>query len=308
MLDWQVAAVRRFNRFYTKQIGVLQEHLLSSPYSLTEARVIYELAHAEQSTATRLAAELGLDAGYLSRILSGFEKQGLIERVPSEADGRQSFLSLTPKGQKAFAPLNAGSQREVAAMLEPLSEGEVTRLLEAMRTIEHALSAQTAPKAPYLLRQHRPGDMGWVVRAHGLLYAREYGWNEQFEAFVAKIVADFIERYDPAFERCWIAEQDGANVGSVFVVKKSKHVAQLRMLIVEPKARGLGIGARLVDESTRFAQETGYRKMILWTNDVLHAARHIYEKAGFALAGEQRHHSFGRDLVGQTWELPLTRA
>ena len=301
----RVEAVRRFNRFYTKQIGVLQEHLLKSPFSLAAARVIYELAHHEQTTATELGAELGLDAGYLSRILRGFQKRGLIEKKPSKTDGRQSLLRLTARGQEAFAKLNRDSGTEVGAMLQDLPEESQSRLVAAMHTIEGLLGAQPEHKVPYLLRPHRPGDMGWVVQRHGELYAQEYGWDERFEALVAEIVAKFIRELDPKRERCWIAEKDGGNVGSVFLVEKSRTVAQLRLLLVEPKARGLGIGARLVDECARFARQVGYRKIMLWTNSVLHAARHIYEKAGYRLVHEEPHHSFGQDLVGQTWELEL---
>jgi DNA-binding MarR family transcriptional regulator/GNAT superfamily N-acetyltransferase len=303
--DQRVAAVRRFNRFYTKQIGLLHEGHLASPFSLTAVRVLYELAHREKSTAAELGKELGLDAGYLSRILRGFEKHGLIHRQPSKSDGRQTLLSLTEKGQKAFAPLHARSRDEIGATLGALSPAEQHRVLAAMHTIEDLLGAQPEQKAPYMLRPHQPGDMGWVVHRHGTLYAQEYGWDERFEALVAGIVATFIEDYDPRRERCWIAEKDGEIVGSVFLVKHSKTVAQLRLLLVEPKARGLGIGARLVDECVRFARHAGYRKLTLWTNSVLRAARRIYQAAGFRLVHEESHRSFGHDLVGETWELPL---
>ncbi len=301
----RAAAVRQFNRFYTRQIGVLTQAYLHSPFSLAEARVLYELAHREQATATELGSELGLDAGYLSRILRNFGQRGLVRRQRSEADGRQSVLRLTDKGQSAFATLNSRSQVEIEAMLNRHAAEEQNRLVEAMRTIEGLLGAQPEQKVSYILRPHQPGDMGWVVHRHGVLYAEEYGWNEQFEALVAEIVAKFIQRYDPRRERCWIAEKDGEIVGSVFLVKKSDTVAKLRLLLVEPKARGLGIGARLVDECIRFARQAGYKKMILWTNSVLAAARHIYEKAGFSLVESEPHHSFGHDLVGETWELKL---
>lgn len=303
--DQSVEAVRRFNRFYTKQIGVLQDGLLSSPFSLTEARVLYELAHRDKPTASEFGKELGLDAGYLSRILRGFEKRGLVEKGPSETDGRQSLLWLTEQGREAFAPLDARSRDEIGAMLDNLSAAQQGRLTEAMRTIEALLGARPDSKAPYLLRPHQPGDMGWVVSRHGVLYAREYGWDERFEALVAEIAAAFIRTFDPKRERCWIAEKDGENVGSVFLVAQSETVAKLRLLLVEPEARGLGIGARLVDECVRFARQAGYRKITLWTNDVLHAARHIYQRAGFQLVHEEPHHSFGHDLNGQTWELTL---
>lgn len=303
---WQhVETVRRFNRFYTRQIGVLQEKLLRSPFSLAEARVIYELAHREKTTATELGNELGLDAGYLSRILRDFKKRGLIDKQPSETDGRQSFLSLTEQGQAAFAALNARSHHEIEAMLNQLSPADQNRLVESMQAIEGLLGAQPERKVPYILRPHQPGDMGWVVHRHGVLYAEEYGWDERFEALVADIVAKFIQNYDPKWERCWIAERDGEIVGSVFLVKQSDTVAKLRLLLVEPKARGLGIGSRLVQECIRFARQAGYQKITLWTNNVLHAARHIYEVAGFHLVHEEPHHSFGHDLIGETWELEL---
>lgn len=306
-LNVQVEAVRRFNRFYTQQIGVLHERLLRSPFSLTEARVIYELAHLEKSTATDLGKELGLDPGYLSRILQNFKKRGLIAKQISKTDGRQSLLWLTDRGKEIFASLNARSENEIEALLGKLSTADQKRLLNAMSNIETVLGAKAENKAPYILRPHQPGDMGWVVHRHGVLYAQEYGWDEHFEALVAEIVTRFIQRYDAKRERCWIAEMEGENVGCVFLVKKSKTIAQLRMLLVEPKARSFGLGTRLVEECIRFARQVGYRKIILWTNDVLHAARHIYEKFGFRLIHEGKHHSFGHDLIGQTWELKLKK-
>ena len=303
--DQRVTAVRRFNRFYTKRIGLLHEGYLESPFSLTEVRVLYELAHRERPTATELGKELGLDAGYLSRLLRGFEQRGLIRRRPSTSDGRQTLLSLTPKGRRAFAPLQARSHGEIGALLGTLSAADQRRVLAAMDTLEGLLGARPAPRSPYLLRPHQPGDMGWVVHRHGALYAQEYGWDERFEALVAGIAARFIERYDPKKERCWIAEKDGEIVGSVFVVKRSKTVAQLRLMLVEPKARGLGLGRRLVDECVRFARQAGYRKITLWTNSVLRAARRIYRAAGFRLVHAERHRSFGHDLVGEHWELDL---
>jgi len=304
-LSQPVESVRRFNRFYTKKIGVLHEGLLKSPFSLTEARVIYELAHHEKTTATELSHELGLDPGYLSRILRHFNKRGLIDKKRSKTDARQSVLWLTEQGQDAFAMLNSRSRNEVGAMLGELAVTDQNRLVEAMHAIERILGAQPEHKAPYLLRPHQPGDMGWVVHRHGVLYAEEYGWDEHFEALVAGIVAKFIEHANPKKERCWIAEMQGEIVGSVFLVKKSERVAKLRLLLVEPKARGLGIGTRLVNECIRFAKQAGYRKITLWTNDVLHAARLIYEKTGFHLVREEPHHSFGFDLIGETWELVL---
>jgi DNA-binding MarR family transcriptional regulator/GNAT superfamily N-acetyltransferase len=301
----QVQTVRRFNRFYTRQIGVLQDGLLQTPFSLTEARVLYELANQESTTATLLCSELGLDPGYVSRILRGFKKRSLIDKQPARHDGRQSVLRLTHKGRQAFATLNARSQDEIASLLTALAPEDRSRLIAAMHTIEGLLGAASEPRVPYLLRGPRPGDMGWVVHRHGVLYAHEYGWDEQFEALVSGIVAGFIQNYDPKRERCWIAERSGENVGSVFLVKKSETVAKLRLLLVEPKARGLGIGARLVAECIGFARQAGYRKITLWTNSVLAAARHIYETAGFKLVAEEAHHSFGHDLVGETWELAL---
>ncbi len=303
--DQRVAAVRRFNRFYTRQIGLLQESYLKSQFSLSQVRVLYELAHHERPTATELGRELGLDPGYLSRILRLFERRGFLKRTPSKADGRQSHLFLTARGQAAFAPLNARSREEIGSMLRALRARDQIRLVDSMHAIEGVLGAQPEKKVPYLLRPHRPGDMGWVVSRHGALYAQEYGWDETFEALVAGIVKKFIEHYDPRKERCWIAEKDGEPVGSVFVVKQSATVAKLRLMLVEPKARGLGIGARLVDECVRFAGQTGYGKITLWTNSVLRAARRIYKEAGFRLVRQERHRSFGHDLVGETWDLKL---
>jgi DNA-binding MarR family transcriptional regulator/N-acetylglutamate synthase-like GNAT family acetyltransferase len=304
-LDRRVGEVRHFNRFWTRQIGVLREGYLESPFSLTEVRVLYELAHREETTASELGEELGLDAGYLSRILRGFEKDGLIRKRPSEADGRRRLLRLTERGREAFAPLDARSRSEIGAMLGGMSIAGQERLVKAMRAIEGLLSVRPDPMVPYLLRSHQPGDMGWVVHRHGVLYAREYGWDERFEALVAEIVARFIQHYDPRVERCWIAERDGEVVGCVFLVRESEEIAKLRLLLVEPEARGLGIGSRLVEECIRFARQAGYLKITLWTNDVLTSARRIYESMGFQLVHEKPHHSFGHDLEGQTWELML---
>jgi DNA-binding MarR family transcriptional regulator/N-acetylglutamate synthase-like GNAT family acetyltransferase len=301
----RVESVRRFNRFYTKRIGALSEHVLKSQFSLAEARVIYELAQREKATATELGGELGLDAGYLSRLLAAFKKRGLIARKPSETDGRRSLIWLTEKGRKAFAELNAHSHNEIESLIGRLSPADRNRLTEAMRVIEELLGAQPEQKIPYIIRPHQPGDMGWVTHRHGVIYNEEYGWNEEFEALVAEIAAKFIRNYDPKRERCWIAERGGEIAGCVFLVKKSKTVSQLRLLLVEPSARGMGIGKRLVGECVRFARQTGYKKIMLWTNSVLDAARHIYEAAGFRLAKEEPHHNFGHDLVGQNWELKL---
>jgi DNA-binding MarR family transcriptional regulator/N-acetylglutamate synthase-like GNAT family acetyltransferase len=304
-LDRRVDAVRSFNRFYTRQIGVLREGLLGSPFTLTEVRILYELAHREQPTAAELGRDLGLDAGYLSRTLRSFERRGLIVKARSATDGRQSLLSLTARGRRAFAPLNARAHGEVAAMLARLAAADRDRLIGAMHAIETVLGGRPEPKVPYLLRPHRAGDMGWIIHRHGVLYAEEYGWDETFEALVAEIAAKFIRRFNPKRERCWIAEREGEVVGSVFLVEKSKTVGQLRLMYVEPTARGLGIGSRLTDECVRFARQVAYRKVVLWTNSVLLAARHIYEKAGFRLVHSEPHHSFGHDLIGETWELEL---
>jgi DNA-binding MarR family transcriptional regulator/N-acetylglutamate synthase-like GNAT family acetyltransferase len=301
-----IDAVRGFNRFYTRQIGVLHEGLLQSPFSLTEARVLYEIANRPQPTATELCQELGLDPGYLSRILGKLGKRGLVSRSASPSDGRQLLLELNARGRKTFATLDARQRAEIRAMLRPLPPAGQSRLVQAMRSIETLLGARTDPKTPYVLRSHQPGDMGWVVHRHGVLYAQEYGYDEQFEALVAEIVAKFIQHFDPKRERCWMAEKDGEIVGSVFLVKKSKTVAKLRLLLVEPWARGLGIGKRLVDECIRFARQVGYQKMVLWTQSELPAARHVYQQAGFRLLQQTPHRSWGRDeLVSETWEMKL---
>jgi DNA-binding MarR family transcriptional regulator/N-acetylglutamate synthase-like GNAT family acetyltransferase len=304
-LETRIEAVRRFNRFFTRRIGVLREGLLHSPYSLTEARILFEIARGEEVSASELSRELGLDPGYLSRILTSFEQRGLINKVRSETDGRRRILSLTSEGKEAFSMLDERSREEVAEILKELSEGDQRRLLEAMQTIEGILEKGFKFSEPFVLRPHEPGDMGWVVHRHGVLYAREYGWDERFEALVARIVADFIDNHDPAKERCWIAEMGGERVGCVFLVRESDTVAKLRLLLVEPGARGLGLGTRLVDECIRLARSRGYKTLTLWTNSVLDAARHIYKKRGFELVEEEKHHSFGRDLVGQNWELAL---
>ena len=304
-LEQRVETARRFNRFYTRKIGVLHEGAYRSPFSLTEVRVLYELAHRDQATATALGRDLGLDAGYLSRILRGFERRGLVSKTRSPADGRQSHLSLTVQGRKVFAPLNARSHDEVAAMLGGLSAAQQARLVGAMRTMEGLLGGLSEPPAPYRLRPPQPGDLGWVVHRHGAVYAQEYGYNEQFEALVAEIVAHFVQRYNAIRARCWIAEQDGEVVGSVFLVERSKTVAQLRLLLVEPQARGSGLGTRLVDECVRFARAAGYRKIMLWTQSELRAARRLYQAAGFRVVGKEKNHSFGKDLVSETWELEL---
>lgn len=283
----------------------MSEGLLQTPYSLTEARLLLEIAHREDPTASELSRELGLDPGYLSRTLARLERQGLIERARSGVDGRSRLLSLTSGGEKAFSLLDARSRDEVSEMLCGLSTEDQRRLLDAMQTIESVLDQDFKFSGTFILRTHEPGDMGWVVQRHGVLYAREYGWDERFEALVARIVADFVDGYDPARERCWIAEMGGEAVGCVFVVRDSEKVAKLRLLLVEPKARGLGLGTRLVEECIRFARRAGYDTLTLWTNSVLVDARRIYEEHGFRLVEEEPHNSFGKDLVGQNWELKL---
>lgn len=300
----RVEQVRRFTRFYTRKMGVLQEGLLGSPYTLTEARILYEIARGP-TTATGLGRELGLDAGYVSRLLKRLGKQGLIQRAPSPRDGRQSIISFTDKGRDAFEEINARSRTEVSRMLRHLSPSEQRRLTDAMAVIQESLDDEAPRRAPYILRPHQPGDIGWVIQRHGVLYAREYGWDETFEAFVAEIASRFVREFDPKNERCWIAERDGENVGCVFLVKQSADVAKLRMLLVDPGARGLGIGRRLVEQCIEFARRQGYKRLELWTNDILVEARHIYQRAGFRLVDEAPHHSFGHDLVGQNWSLEL---
>jgi DNA-binding MarR family transcriptional regulator/N-acetylglutamate synthase-like GNAT family acetyltransferase len=301
-----IQAVRAFNRFYTRQIGVLQEHIYQSQFSLTEVRVLYELAHRENLTAGQLCQDLGLDRGYLSRILQGYEKQGWITSKASPEDRRKFLLSLTAKGKKVFAPLDHRSNEQVAEMLTKLSPSQHGKMLRAMREIEAALAPDAKPDKTYTLRQHKPGDMGWVVHRHGALYWQEYGYDTRFEALVADIVAKFVQSFDPKRERCWIAEKDGEIVGSVFLVKKSKSVGKLRLLLVEPNARGLGIGQRLVSECVNFAREAGYSKITLWTQSELHGARHLYEQASFKRIAQKSHRDWGRDdLVAEIWELKL---
>jgi len=305
-LAHKIAAVRRFNRFYTQKIGVLHEDWLDSQFTLAEARVLYELTRRERATATDLANRLGLDAGYLSRILGGFHKRRLITRKTSPDDARQSFLSLTARGRKAFAPLEKHSTAEVAAMLARLSKQGQSRLVEALGDAETLLGATSEPDAAapaYRLRAPRPGGFGWIVARHAELYAQEYGWREPFEGLCAQIVADFVNNFDPRLERCWIAERGGENVGTVMLVKDKPGVARLRLLLVEPKARGLGIGARLTEECIRFARKAGYRSITLWTHSVLTGARHIYEKAGFTLTSSEPRHTWGRDVIAEYWDL-----
>jgi len=304
--DGEIAAVRAFNRAYTKKLGVLDQHLLKSPYSLSEARVMYELAHRDEMTATEIGGELGLDPGYLSRIVQGFEDDGLISREALASDRRHFRLALTTKGRQAFARLDRSSHDEVAAMLSELTVADRKRLTEAMETIERLLGLSRAlPPRPAILRDPRPGDMGYVVQSHGALYAGEYGFDATFEALVAEIVAKFITSFDAARERCWIADIDGDAVGSVFLVRHSDDVAKLRLLLVDPAGRGQGIGQRLVAECISFARACGYRKITLWTQSILLAARKIYQDAGFKLVASEPHRSFGQDLIGETWEREL---
>lgn len=300
-----VAAVRRFNRFYTNRIGVLDEHLLKSRFSLAEARLLYDLAHGDGLTAAGLARDLGLDPGYLSRTLQQLEKAGLITRSPDAEDARRSLIALTAEGRAAQAPLEQQSDAAVAEMLAPLGSHDRTRLLAALITTEELLSGRQQAKPALVLRRHQPGDIGWIIHRQGRLYAEEYGWDETYEALVAEILAAFVKNFDETRERAWIAEADGAIVGSVFLVRQDDQVAKLRLLYVEPTARGQGIGARLVDEVIAFARGKGYRTLTLWTNDILASARRIYEASGFRLTAQGRHRSFGKDLVGQTWELTL---
>jgi DNA-binding MarR family transcriptional regulator/GNAT superfamily N-acetyltransferase len=298
----QVAQVRRFSRFYTRRIGLLNEGLLDSTFTLSEVRILYELAYHDDLRAADITRALDIDTGYLSRILKKFEARGLVSRTPCERDARQSILALTEDGRRAFEPLDRASQQQVAAMLQRLSPAQRARLTGAMSTVQELLED---PDPPYALRSPRIGDIGWIVHRHGVLYARDYGWDETFEALVAEIAGAFVQSFDPSRERCWIAERKGEIVGSVFLVRDGDAAAKLRLLYVEPAARGLGIGRRLVEECIGFARSKGYRTLTLWTNDVLVSARRIYEAAGFKLVRQEPHHSFGKDLVGQYWELAL---
>lgn len=306
--DQRVERVRQFNRFYTMRIGVLNENFLRSPYSLAEGRILFEVYRAPNSTATAIAKQLAIDPGYLSRTLASFQTRGLIKRSVSQSDARQVLLNLTPRGTKAVAILNTRSRNEISAMLRSLPATAQSQLINAMQTIEGTLVPavdSATNKVPYIIRPHQLGDLGWIVHRHGVLYAQEHGYDEAFEALAAEIVAKFGQHFDPAKERCWIAEREGAIVGSVLLVKKSASIAQLRLLLVEPEARGLGIGARLVSECARFAKQAGYRKITLWTQSDLDAARHIYRKAGFRRVARHRHRSFGKNLVAETWDLKL---
>ena len=305
-----IAAVRQFNRFYTRQIGVLRKTYLDSPYSLGEMRVLYELARADELTASDIARVLNLDAGYLSRLLRNFEKRGLISRKTSKKDGRQSHLALTARGRKLFAPMEERSQRAAGAMLDRLKPSQQAQIVAAMTSIETLLANGQAVKSDAkprcTLREPRAGDFGWVISRHAELYLREHGWGEPFEGLCAQIVADFVNNFEAKCERCWIAELDGENVGCVMLVKDDQPgVARVRLLLVDPKGRGLGLGAQLVDECVRFARSVGYTKITLWTHSVLSAARHVYEKAGFTLTSSEPRHSWGNDVVAEFWDLDL---
>ncbi|HSI48002.1 MAG TPA: bifunctional helix-turn-helix transcriptional regulator/GNAT family N-acetyltransferase [Ideonella sp.] len=315
----RIEAVRGFNRFYTRRIGVLNEGLLGSDFSLAECRVLWELAHLQGGagiTGTALGRLLDLDVGYLSRLLRSLKERGLVEAKRSEADGRQSLLQLTPSGRSALAPLEQCSQAQVGELLDRLSDAQQAELLQAFQRVRGLLDepGDKPAKNSFLLRPHRPGDMGWVVSRHAALYAREYQWDIGFEAMVARIAAEFIERFDARREACWIAERDGISIGSVCLVQARDEVAgqpiegvaQLRLLIVEPAARGLGLGERLVAECSQFARDVGYRSIRLWTNSKLTVAKRIYSKAGYRFVASEAHHSFGHDLVGETWVLDLT--
>jgi len=304
-VDSRVARVRQFNRFYTRQIGALNRGFLDSEYSLTDVRVLYELRHGDGLTASMLGQELALDAAYLSRILREFERKGLLLKHPSTSDRRRTHLRLSAKGRRVFDAIEARQRVAVADMLHGLPTDDQRNVVESMKQIERLLEPERAREVSYSLREPRPGDIGWIVHRHGALYHQEYGWDEQFEVLVAEIAADFAKHHDPKRERCWIAEFEGEVVGSIFCVRKSKTVAKLRLLYVEPSARQLGIGTRLVDECIQFARQAGYRKMTLWTQSVLSAARRVYERAGFKLVHEEPHRSFGADLVAQTWDLDL---
>lgn len=301
----QVASVRGFNRFYTRLLGLLEEDLLKSGYSLAEVRILYELAHRKGASATDLVRDLGLDPGYLSRLLKGLQGRGLVRRTSSPDDGRQSVLALTREGHEAFEPIQKASNDQIAILLERLETSDRDRLVASMVEVGRLLGQRCEAKAPFILRPPRPGDLGWIVHKQAMLYAREYGWDETYEGLVAEIGGAFFRNHDPRCERCWIAEREAEIVGCVFLVRRDESVAQLRLLYVDAVARGLGIGARLVDECIRWARQTGYSTLMLWTNDVLVSARRIYQAAGFELVSEEPHRSFGKDLVGQTWSLSL---
>jgi DNA-binding MarR family transcriptional regulator/GNAT superfamily N-acetyltransferase len=305
----RVDRVRRFNRFYTRHLGVLRKTFLDSPYSLGEARVLYEIARTAAPTATEIGRALDLDAGYLSRTLQDFERRGLVQRKTSARDGRQSHLTLSARARKSVAALDRRSQRDTAAMLGRLAPRDQARLVAAMTTIETLLGGappgERRPQRRYVLRDPRPGDFGWIIKKNAEVYATEYGWIAPFEGMCAQIVADFVNSFDPTRERCWIAEIDGENVGSIMLAKETDGVARIRLLLLDPEARGLGLGARLVEESIGFARDAGYKKITLWTHSVLAAARHIYQKAGFVLTRTEEHQSWGKPVVSEHWDLEL---
>ena len=303
-----IAALRGFNRFYTRQLGLLDRGLLGSNFTLTEARVLYELAHRRSTTASEIGADLALDLGYLSRLLKKFERRHLIERTRSRTDGRQNRLKLTRKGRDAFEPLDRAAKAQIAGLIEPMTQIQRRELVEAMWKAQRLLRPDSTPASAYRIRALQTGDIGWIIHRQAVLYAEEYGWDESYEYLITDILASFVRDFDPEAERAWVAEAEQRIVGSVFLVRGSATVAKLRLLYVEPEARGLGIGRRLVQECIEFARSHGYRKLSLWTNDILSSARRIYEAAGFELVKEEPHHSFGKDLVGQTWELPLSVA
>ena len=304
-LERQIAAVRGFSRFYTRKLGIIEPKLLESPWTLQEARIIYEIAGRQSCSATDLVRALGLDPGFVSRTLQALQRRQIVARKPSKTDRRVTELALTARGRAAFADLDSRSRGVVASLLGKLDDGERASVINAMATIEHTLEPPAREPAGFLLRSHRPGDIGWIVSRHGAIYAQEYGWDISFEALAAEIAAQFIRSYDPAREHCWIAELGGEPVGSVFLVKASGEVAKLRLLLVEKKARGLGIGRALTEQCIRFARQAGYTSITLWTQSILVAARGIYQRAGFRRVKEEMHHSFGVDLVGETWELTL---
>jgi DNA-binding MarR family transcriptional regulator/N-acetylglutamate synthase-like GNAT family acetyltransferase len=298
-------AVRRFNRFYTRQIGLLDEGLLHSPFSLTEVRLLYEIAHRAGITATELRELLALDAGYLSRILAKFARRGWLKRERSGDDARKAHLHLTAKGRATFQSLDVRAREEISAMLAPLPPEKQLKLQGHLQNVQSLLGAQPAPNRALTLREHRPGDMGWIVQKHGALYAQEYGWNGEFEALVAEICAKFLREVDPKGERCWIAERDGMPVGCIMLVRHSRTIAKLRLLLVDPSQRGMGVGNALVEACLAFAREAGYRKVTLWTQSILSAARKLYEAHGFRKVASEAHESFGARLVAETWDLDL---
>ena len=300
--------IRRFNRFYTRQLGFLDEHILDSQFSLTQGRVIYELANTENCTAARLKKELGLDAGQLSRMLRDLENRDLVAKKRDTADGRQAFLSLTANGKKEYEALNSATDKQILSLIADLTTDQSKRLVDAMGGIQAILDRDKPVDRSYILRPPRPGDYGWMIQKNAEIYADEYQWNVECEGLMAEIVATFIKNYDPQRERCWIAEKNGENIGCVFLGKKDETTAQLRVLLVDPKARGIGLGKTLVGECTRFARQTGNKKITLWTQSVLTAARRIYENEGYKKIKSEPHHSFGQDLISETWELDLSES